>query len=128
MTQRGEIKPHSELFGKCFEHFMFLELLAYLGYRRKQQPLQYWRSTSRFEVDCVIGDRLAIEFKSGDMVSERHLRGLRALREEGLVKDYAVVSLDPRKRVVDGLTIYPWREFLSDLSWSRCQKSGLTIC
>jgi len=115
LAQRGEIKPHSELFGKCFEHFMFLELRAYLGYRRKPHPLQYWRSTSGFEVDCVIGDRLAIEFKSGDMVSERHLRGLRALREEGLVKNYAVVSLDPQKRIVDGITIYPWREFLTAL-------------
>jgi predicted AAA+ superfamily ATPase len=115
LAQRGEIKPHSELFGKCFEHFMFLELRACLGYRRKAHPLQYWRSTSGFEVDCVIGDRLAIEFKSSDMVSERHLRGLRALREEGMVKNYAVVSLDPQKRVVDGITIYPWREFLNEL-------------
>ena len=115
MAQRGEIKPHSELFGKCFEHFMFLELRAYLGYRRKPQPLQYWRSTSGFEVDCVVGDRLAIEFKSSDMVSERHLRGLRALREEGIVKNFAVVSLDPQKRVVDGITIYPWCEFLAAL-------------
>ncbi|MCG2725743.1 MAG: ATP-binding protein [Elusimicrobia bacterium] len=112
MAQRGEIKPHSELFGKCFEHFMFLELRSYLGYRRRPQALQYWRSTTGFEVDCVVGDRLAIEFKSGDMVSERHLRGLKALREEGLVKNFAVVSLDPQKRVVDGITVYPWREFL----------------
>ena len=115
LAQRGEIKPHSELFGKAFEHFMFLELRAYLGYRRKPHPLQYWRSTSGFEVDCVIGDRLAIEFKSGDLVSERHLHGLKALREEGLVEDYAVVSLDPHKRTLDGITVYPWREFLANL-------------
>lgn len=115
MALRGEIKPHSELFGKCFEHFMFLELRAYLGYRRRPQTLQYWRSTTGFEVDCVVGDRLAIEFKSSDMVSERHLRGLKALREEGLVRDFAVVSLDPQRRIVDGITIYPWQEFLTTL-------------
>lgn len=115
MAQRGEIKPHSELFGKCFEHFLFLELRAYLGYRQLPQALQYWRSTTGFEVDCVIGDRLAIEFKSTDMVTERHLRGLKALREEGLVKDFAIVSSDPQKRVLDGITVYPWREFLTAL-------------
>lgn len=115
MAQRGEIKPRSELFGKCFEHFLFLELRAYLGYRRLPQALQYWRSTTGFEVDCVIGDRLALEFKASDAVTERHLRGLKALREEGLVRNFAVISQDPELRVVDGITIYPWRKFLEAL-------------
>ena len=63
----------------------------------------------------MIGDRIALEFKSSDSVSERHLRGLKALREEGLVRDSAVVSMDPEPRRVDGITIYPWKSFLSDL-------------
>ena len=115
MAQRGEIKPRSELFGKCFEHFLFLELRAYLGYRRLPAALQYWRSTTGFEVDCVLGDRLALEFKASEAVTERHLRGLKALREEGLVRNFAVVSQDPELRVVDGITIYPWRKFLETL-------------
>ncbi|OIO07633.1 MAG: hypothetical protein AUJ52_09780 [Elusimicrobia bacterium CG1_02_63_36] len=115
LSRRGEIKPRSELFGKCFEHFLFLELRAYLSYRRKRIPLQYWRSTSGFEVDCVLGDRLALEFKSSDEVSGRHLRGLKALREEGKVKDYAVVSLVPESRRMEGIKIYPWRKFLDAL-------------
>lgn len=115
MAQRGEIRPRSELFGKCFEHFLFLELRAYLSYRRLPFALQYWRSVTGFEVDCVVGDRLALEFKSADAVSDRHLRGLKALREEGLIKDYAVVSMDPVPRRVDGIAIYPWREFLGSL-------------
>lgn len=115
LAQRGEVKPRSELFGRCFEHFMFLELRAYLGYRRLAHPLQYWRSTSGFEVDCVVGDRIAIEFKAADSVSERHLKGLKALREEGKVASYAVISLDPQPRRLDGIRIYPWRIFLADL-------------
>jgi predicted AAA+ superfamily ATPase len=115
IAQRGQIKPSSELFGKCFEHFLFLELRSYLGYRRSPAALQYWRSTTGFEVDCVVGDRLALEFKSSVAVTERHLRGLKALREEGLVRDFAVVSHDPERRVVDGITIYPWRQFLEGL-------------
>lgn len=116
LAHRGEIKPQSELFGRCFEHFLILELRAHLGYQRLNLPMQYWRSTSGFEVDCVIGDQLAVEFKASDCVSERHLRGLRALREEGLVRDYALVSLDPVLRHLDGITIYPWREFLRALN------------
>ena len=117
LSHRGAIQAKSELFGKCFEHFLFLELRAYLSYRRLDLPLSYWRSTSGFEVDCLIGSEWALEFKSTNSVTERHLRGLMALREEGLVKRYAVVSTDPVRRRLAGLTVYPWREFLDDL-WS----------
>ena len=44
----------------------------------------------------MLGDRIALEFKSSDCVSEQH-RGLKALREGGLVRDYAVVSMDPSR-------------------------------
>lgn len=115
LAHRGAIEPRSELFGKSFEHFLRLELRAFLSYRRLGLPLQYWRSTSGFEVDCVVADSLALEFKSSDCVSERHLRGLRALREEEMVREYAAVSLDPAVREVDGIKIYPWREFLAAL-------------
>lgn len=87
------------------------------SYFRTGLPLQYWRSTSGFEVDCVVGNALALEFKSSDSVSERHLRGLKALREEGLVRDYAVVSMDPAHRRVDGVSVYPWRRF-PDALWA----------
>ena len=117
LAQRGEIHPKSELFGKCFEHFLFMEIRAYLSYRRKQEALQYWRTGTGFEVDCVIGKNLALEFKATDMVTERHLRGLKALREEGMVQNFAIVSTDPVRREVDGVTVYPWQEFLTAL-WS----------
>ena len=115
LAHRGEILPRSELFGKCFEHLLFCELRSFLSYQRLDLPLQYWRSTSGFEVDCVIADSLALEFKATDCVTERHLRGLRALREEGLIRDYAVVSLDASLRTVDGITVYPWKQFLTKL-------------
>lgn len=117
LARRGEILPRSELFGKAFEHLMMLELRAFLSYRRLDHPLQYWRSTSGFEVDCIVGDRLALEFKASDCIVDRHLRGLQALREEGLLRDYAVISLDPAPRTVDGIRVLPWRRFLDDL-WS----------
>jgi len=50
-------------------------------------------------------------------VTERHLRGLKALREEGMVQNFAIVSTDPVRREVDGVTVYPWQEFLTAL-WS----------
>jgi predicted AAA+ superfamily ATPase len=118
LAKRGAIKAGSELFGKAFEHFMALELRAFLSYQRKKLALTYWRSTSQFEVDFILGQKLALEVKSTTMVADKHLKGLRALAEEGLVEKYGVVSLDPNVRSTsDGITIWPWQVFLAKL-WS----------
>ncbi len=59
----------------------------------------------------------AIEGKGKEVVGERDLRGLRALREEGLLRNYLVVSCERRPRVTDGITILPWEDFL-DCMWA----------
>lgn len=116
LANRGHIALKSELFGRAFEHFIALELRAWLSYRRAHLPLQYWRSTSQFEVDFVLGNQLALEVKSTDLVTTKHLKGLRALKEEGLIEHYAVVSLDKEARLTDdGIRIWPWRLFLGKL-------------
>ncbi|HEY9784433.1 MAG TPA: ATP-binding protein [Candidatus Obscuribacterales bacterium] len=116
LCRRGEIKPKSELFGKAFEQFIVQELRAYLSYSRTHQPLTYWRSTSHLEIDVLIGQSLALEIKATSQVSESHLKGLRALKEEGLIKAFAVVSLDDNLRITrDSITIYPWQVFLTKL-------------
>ncbi|MBN1962728.1 MAG: ATP-binding protein [Deltaproteobacteria bacterium] len=112
---RHEIARQTEAFERSFEHFIALELRAYLSYRRFDLAYNFWRTHTGFEVDFIIGDKLAIEVKSTNFVHERHLKGLRALREEQLIKSYCVISHDDEERIVDGITIYPWQKFLSDL-------------
>jgi predicted AAA+ superfamily ATPase len=119
LTKRGHVEPKSELFGRMFEHFIALELRAFLSYCRISMPLQYWRSTSHFEVDFIIGNILALEVKGTDLVNDKHLKGIRALKEEGCIQTYGVVSLDPVERITaDGIHIWPWKLFLDKL-WSR---------
>ena len=116
LTRRGFIESGSELFGRAFEHFIALELRAFLSYTGSSLPLQYWRSTSQFEVDFLIGDEIAVEVKATNQVSDKHLKGLRALAEEGKIKCLGVVSQDPYYRVTqDGLHIWPWETFLDQL-------------
>ena len=116
LTKRGHVALQSELFGRLFEHFIALELRAYLSYSRIDLTLQYWRSTSHFEVDFIIGDQLAIEVKGTDFVNDKHLKGLRALKEEGLIKNYIIVSLDENERITtDGVAIWSWKHFLKKL-------------
>jgi predicted AAA+ superfamily ATPase len=118
LARRGEVQPGSELFGRAFEHFIVLELRAALDLLGRDLPLQYWRTKSGFEVDLVLGDHVAIEIKGVPQVHDHHLKGLRALREENVVRHAWVVSLDShRRRTADGIEIIPWQEFLKQL-WS----------
>ena len=78
--------------------------------------MAYWRSVSQAEVDIIVAPSVAIEVKASSMVHDRHLKGLRALKEEGLIKKYIVVSLDKEKRLTnDNIHILPWQVFLSEL-------------
>lgn len=113
MTKRTPISAGNPAFGDAFEHFIVMEARAFLGLTGKEVPLQFWRTRNGFEVDLVIGKELAVEIKATRQVGPKHLRGLRALKEEGLVKNFAVVSLDPVTREMEpGLKAIFWEDFL----------------
>ena len=70
------------------------------------------------EVDLIIDDTVAIEIKSTNQVADKHLKGLRALKEENIHKRFIAVSLDETcRRTRDGIEIMPYGEFLKAL-WS----------
>ncbi len=114
LQHRSGIARRSPEFGEAFESYIFHELSTYIDYT-EAVPLAYWRSTSGFEVDFVLADTTAIEVKAKEPVGDRDLRGLRALKEESLLKHYVVVSLEPRARTVDEIHILPWQHFLEEL-------------
>ena len=116
LLERTPLKPDTADYGHAFEHLMVQELRAYLGYHHSRKQLSYWRTSSGIEVDCVIGDaEVAIEFKSSTEVRNAQLKGLRTLAEEHPgVKRY-VVSRETYPRLVDGIEIWPIRDFLAKL-------------
>src|SRR5574344_1158876 len=109
------IKDAQKEFGDFFEQFICMELRAWLDYTARREQLCYWRSTSDFEVDFTIGTELAIEVKSTNDVQDKHLKGLRALREENIFKRFIVVCREERPRMNDGIEILPWNYFLDQL-------------
>ncbi len=116
LANRGEIMEGSELFGNAFEHFIMLEVRAFLSYTRKITKMYYWRSTSRFEVDLILDNRWAVEVKGTTSIQDKHLKGIRALKEEGNIQNFAVVSCDRYERKTqDNITIFPWKLFLEKL-------------
>ena len=102
--------------GEAFETYIMHELMSHRDYVCAE-PLSFWRSSSGFEVDFLLGDHTAVEVKATSNVSVRDLRSLQALGEEYLLKRYVCVTLEPRIRRVGEITLFPWRDFL-DALWS----------
>ena len=111
------IVPESADFGEFFEHYLFMELKAWIDYRKPGAQLSYWRSQSGFEVDFIVDSDIAIEVKAAAIAQDKHLAGLKALREENRISRFILVCSEERARKVDGIDILPWQDFLEQL-WS----------
>lgn len=109
------IEPQSDLYGQAFEHFIAMELRAYISYKRKHLPLSYWCSTQGHEVDFVIGDDIAIEVKTTQTIGSKHLKGLAVLKEEKICKRYFLVSMDKINKTTDDIEMVYWEDFLNNL-------------
>ena len=63
----------------------------------------------------MVGDEVAIEVKATVSVTRRDLSGLRRLGAETPLRSRIVVCREPAIRVVDGVHIFPARDFLHAL-------------
>jgi predicted AAA+ superfamily ATPase len=113
LTGMRRLEAGSEEFGRAFEHFLVEEIRAFLSYREKDLPMYFWRTSTGYEVDLVLGAlELALEFKARAGVDGRDARGLRALMQDQRVRRALIVSRDERPRLLeDGIEIWPWAEF-----------------
>lgn len=107
-------RPGTPEFGKAFETYMLHELVCFRDYV-SGEPLSYWRSTSGFEVDFILGDHTAVEVKAKENVSAQDTKPLQALAEENKLRRYLCVSMEPRVRNTGLVTIVPFRDFLETL-------------
>lgn len=113
---RRNLSPGSTDFGHAFEHVIIQEIIAYLGYNGKLGKLSYWHTYTNHEVDAVLGEaEVAIEIKSVAEVQSRHLRGLKAFKEEHPNARLVVVSLDSNPRLFNGVEVWPAKQFLAKL-------------
>lgn len=104
-------------YGAFFEHYVFMELRSYLDYIQSKEVLSYWRTTSNFEVDFVLGENVAIETKTTKKADSKDYRGLKAFMEEGICDRYILVCCEERPRKLgNGIEVMPWKYFLQ-LLW-----------
>ena len=115
VLQGREFRAGTPEFGEALETYLMHELSAFSDYV-SGEPLHYWRSTSGFEVDFILGHHTAIEVKAKRNISSNDIKSLSVLAEERKLKRYVCVSLEPNKRTVGNIEILPCKDFL-DLLW-----------
>lgn len=111
---RRGLSVRSPEFGEAFEAYIHHEIKAYCDYKGGCEVC-YWRSTSGFEVDFVINGKTAVEVKAKANITEKDFKGLKAIREEVLLKSYILVSLEDRPRRIGNIFILPWQDFITHL-------------
>lgn len=114
--QGREFRPGTPEFGEAFETILMHELLCFRDYA-SGEALSFWRSSSGFEVDFIIGDHTAVEAKAKENLSLHDIKSLRMLAEEKKLKRYLCVCLEPRSRRIENVVILPYKQFLEAL-WS----------
>lgn len=116
LMKRTRLTQGSPEYGKAFEHFIILELVAYLEYTNSRAELTYWRTSSGLEVDAVLGDaNVAIEIKSAREIQNHHLKGLKAFGEEYPGARKILVSNEKYARRVNDIELIPLHPFLEEL-------------
>lgn len=121
LQQRTVSALKGEEASASLEHYILMELTAYLGLNEIDLPLNYWRSKSGLEVDFVLGrGRTAIEVKISANVSASDVKGLIAFSEDYQPEHAIIVCQAPRKRLLTTIgktkiEVLPWQEFLENL-------------
>jgi predicted AAA+ superfamily ATPase len=112
---RKNVSPKTKDFGLLFEHFIYLELKAYLSYFAQDSRIEFWRIDDSNEVDFIIDDELAIEVKATELVQDKHLKGLKSFAKVSKTTRQIIVSFDKVKRQIGDIEILPYKQFLADL-------------
>ena len=104
-------------FGHFFEHFILMEIRAFLSYFNHYKNIYFWRTQCGQEVDLVIGEaECAIEIKTSKQKSMKDFKGLLAFGEEFPNAKLIAVTFDDSKRMIDHkIEVFPWKEFLKQM-------------
>lgn len=118
ITQRRIPQEKGEQFGKAFEHFILMEILAHRAYKELDYDINFWRTKSGLEVDFVLGrGEVAIEAKGASRIDSSDVRPIKAFLQAYRPARAFVVCNEQRSRVHEGVHIIPWREFL-EMLWN----------
>ena len=109
-------EERGEEFGRAFEHFLLMEILAYRSYSGQDFTINFWRTKTGLEIDFILArGEIAIEIKGANRIDKRDLNALAAFAEEYSPKRNFMVCNEKEKRLHGKIEILPWSNFLQEL-------------
>lgn len=118
LTKRHLVEQKGAEFGKAFEHFLLMEMIAYRSYAGKDFAINFWRTKSGLEVDFVLGmGEVAVEIKGTARIDRKDMNGLEVFTQVCSPKRCIMVCNEKEKRLHGKIEILPWEIFLKQL-WS----------
>lgn len=101
-------------FGEYFEQFIILEIKKYIDYKNPRTQINYIRTNTGFEIDCLLNKEIAIEIKSSNKINERHYKNLKLLNETYIKRKIIVCTTDTYY-IEKNIEIMPYRFFINKL-------------
>ncbi|MFH1074221.1 MAG: ATP-binding protein [Candidatus Firestonebacteria bacterium] len=102
--------------GILFEHVVFLEIIRRLRVLSSNARVNYWRTSSGLEVDCVLDLKekiIPIEIKSASSVNLSEIKGLVSFIEEykdKCDKGFVITLGGVKERLSEKIISVPWNE------------------
>jgi len=114
---RFMLSPKTREFGEALEHRIFHEICSYMEYKRKDEPLHFWRpQRQEAEVDFLVDGRVAIEVKSTAHIDKNDVKGIELLSEELKLQKKIIVCNESHPRVLNsGIKVFPYKHFCEKL-------------
>lgn len=118
-TLTVELNHQTYAFGDAFEHFIVCEMIRLNAYGRKDFEFSYLRTKDDAEIDVIIerpGLPLAlVEIKSRDQVTTDDVCTLKAFAKDIDKAEPFLLSRDPHRKIIEGITCLPWIDGLHEL-------------
>ncbi len=116
LVKRHVEAEKGEQFGRAFEHFMLMEILAHRSYSELDYKIHFWRTKSGLEVDFILGEgEVALEVKGENHIDNKDLKPMKAFMETFSPDKAFVICNEQTERLAGKITIIPWRQFLTRL-------------
>ncbi len=116
LTKRHLAELKGAEFGKAFEHFLLMEMVAYRSYTGKDFAINFWRTKSGLEVDFVLAQgEIAIEIKGAGRIEKKDMNGLEAFAPVYSPKRSIIICNEKEKRLHGKIEVLPWEIFLQEL-------------
>lgn len=116
LTKRNLAEQKGAEFGKAFEHFLLMEMVAYRSYSGKDFSINFWRTKSGLEVDFILGmGEIAVEIKGTSRIDKKDMNGIEAFTQACHPKRSIIVCNEKERRIHAKIEIAPWEDFLQQL-------------